>query len=354
MSKNPAWQDKISHHSQLGGIETSVLDNGAGKGVRIAWFNTGKLRFKVVLDRGMDIMEAFFQEHSLAWISHQGTAAPQPFSNQGIDWLRTFGGGLLTTCGLSHAGVPDSDEFGQRGLHGNISNIPATISSIKQPDIRTGDLEMSISGKMIETSVFGPTLEWKRTISCKLGENSIRIRDEVLNLGNTPAPHMLLYHINCGWPLIDVGSDIVWNGSFETFDKYPGNPIFTPNNDFKKCPAPMDSHSGFGESVAFIRPQDEVNGVCRCGFVNQNLGIGLEIAFSKHQLPWLINWQHWGKGEYVTALEPATHPPIGQAKARMDGTLIFLEPGEKRGYDLAFQMLNTPESISNLLEINNK
>ncbi|EMS34239.1 hypothetical protein C943_04057 [Mariniradius saccharolyticus AK6] len=354
MAPNPTWQDKISHHSQLGGIETSVLDNGAGKGVRIAWFNTGKLRFKVVLDRGMDIMDAFFQEHSLAWISHLGTAAPQPFSNQGIDWLRTFGGGLLTTCGLSHAGVPDTDEFGQRGLHGNISNIPATISSIKQPDFRTGDLEMSISGTMIETSVFGPTLEWKRTISCKLGENSIRIRDEVQNLGNTPAPHMLLYHINCGWPLIDAGTDIVWNGSFETFDKHTGNPIFTPNNDFKKCPAPLDSHAGFGESVAFIRPYEEENGMVRCGFVNQNLGIGLEIKFSKHQLPWLINWQHWGKGEYVTALEPATHPPIGQAKARKDGSLIFLEPGEKRGYDLEFKVLNTPKSISNLLAINNK
>jgi hypothetical protein len=24
-------------------------------------------------------------------------------------------------------------------------------------------------------------------------------------------------------------------------------------------------------------------------------------------MPWLINWQHWGKGEYVTALEPGTN-----------------------------------------------
>ncbi len=31
----PEWTDKISNHKQLGGIETSVLDNGAGKGVRI-------------------------------------------------------------------------------------------------------------------------------------------------------------------------------------------------------------------------------------------------------------------------------------------------------------------------------
>ena len=114
------WKHTLSNSQQLGGIETSVLDNGAGRGVRIAWINTGTgLRYKVVLDRGMDILDAFFNEHSLAWISHAGLTAPQPFSNQGIDWLRTFGGGLLTTCGLSNAGPPNSDEHGSRGLHGN-------------------------------------------------------------------------------------------------------------------------------------------------------------------------------------------------------------------------------------------
>ena len=120
------WKHTLSNSQQLGGIETSVLDNGAGRGVRIAWINTGTgLRYKVVLDRGMDILDAFFNENSLAWISHAGLKTPQPFSNQGIDWLRTFGGGLLTTCGLSNAGPPNSDANESRGLHGNYSNQAA-------------------------------------------------------------------------------------------------------------------------------------------------------------------------------------------------------------------------------------
>ena len=54
------WTDKISNTAQLGGIETSVLDNGRGRGTRIAWINTGAgLRFKIVLDRAMDIADAF-------------------------------------------------------------------------------------------------------------------------------------------------------------------------------------------------------------------------------------------------------------------------------------------------------
>jgi len=112
---NHSWTDKISNPAQIGGIETSILDNGAAKGTRIAWINTGTgFRYKVVLDRAMDIMDAFFNQHSLSWLSHGGITYPQPFSNRGIEWLKTFGGGLLTTCGLSHVGGPEADEYGER------------------------------------------------------------------------------------------------------------------------------------------------------------------------------------------------------------------------------------------------
>jgi len=353
--KKSLWKDKISNNMQLGGIETSILDNGLGKGVRIAWINTGTgLRYKVVLDRGMDIADAFFNAHSLAWISHAGVTSPQPFSNKGIDWLRTFGGGLLTTCGLSHVGGPESDEFGNRGLHGNASNIPAEITSIIQPDPLNGNMEMSITGIIRETTCFGPSMEMKRTISGVLGEPVIKIRDEITNLGNSPAPHMLLYHLNCGWPLIDVGTAIVWKGNWNSMDNDPKNRIFNSNNDYKKCPAPMDAHAGFGEDVAFIDPTADAGGNCECGFVNQKLGIGISLTFNKIQLPWLINWQHWGKGEYVTALEPATNPPIGQSGARKNGTLIQIQPKEKRIYDLEIRALNQPEDLEKLLKVNKK
>lgn len=100
------WKQKISNPFQVGGIETAVLDNGPGRGTRIAWINTGGgLRYKVVLDRAMDIADAFYNQHSLAWLSHGGITSPQPFSGGGLNWLRTFGGGLVTTCGLTHVGL---------------------------------------------------------------------------------------------------------------------------------------------------------------------------------------------------------------------------------------------------------
>ncbi|MEO6915899.1 MAG: DUF4432 family protein, partial [Chitinophagaceae bacterium] len=256
------WADKISNRAQLGGIETSVIDNGQGRGSRIAWINTGTgLRYKVVIDRAMDIADAFFNQHSLAWLSHTGIVPPAPFSNQGIDWLKTFGGGLVTTCGLDHVGGPEKDAFGERGLHGPISNLPAEIESIIQPDLREGRLNMSITGIIKQTLIFGPSFELKRTISGKLGEPYLLIHDEVSNCGNMPVPHMLLYHCNFGWPLVDEGTEIIWKGNWKPRAGNAGR-IFRDDNNFRSCPAPLDDHSGSGEEAAIIDISADAAGNC--------------------------------------------------------------------------------------------
>lgn len=340
LSGEVGWKDKISNPAQLGGIETSILDNGLGRGNRIAWINTGTgLRYKVVFDRGMDIADAFYNQYSLAWLSHGGFTAPQPQSDKGIDWLRTFGGGLLTTCGLSHVGGPEKDEFGERGVHGQISNTPAEIESIIQPDPVAGKMDMSITGVIKETKVFGPSLELRRTISGRLGEPTIKIHDEVINRGNTPIPFMLLYHFNFGYPLVDEGTEILWEGQWQPRFGDKNANIFKEGNDFKKCPAPLDDHLGTGEEVVFIDPEANDAGQCTCGLSNAKIGLKVEINFNKNELPHLINWQHWGKGEYVTGIEPATNPPIGQAQARASKELIFLNPYETRTFDLEIRAL---------------
>ena len=346
------WQNKVTNAAQVGGIETAVLDNGTGRGTRVAWINTGTgLRYKVVIDRAMDIADAFYNQHSLTWLSHTGITNPEPFSDRRADWLRTFGGGLLTTCGLSHVGGPEQDSYGDRGLHGQISNSPAELESIIQPDLMTGKLDMSISGRIKETRIFGPSLEMKRTLSGTLGQPVIRIRDEISNRGNTLVPHMLLYHFNFGWPFVDEGTRFVWRGNWQAREGGSNNQIFREGYDFKTCPGPLDSHSGAGEAVAFIDVAHDGTGQCTVGLYNAKLGLAVSMRFQKAQLPWLTNWQHWGKGEYVTGLEPGTHPPIGQAKAREQQTLLFLEPGQTRTYDLELEVLTDESVIDRILKV---
>jgi hypothetical protein len=286
----------------------------------------------------MDIADAFYNQHSLAWLSHLGITRPQPFSNAGTDWIKTFGGGLMVTCGLDHIGGPEKDETGMRGLHGAISNTPATIEAIHQPDPFSGNLNMSIVGLMKQSQPLGGQYEMRRTISGVLGKAAIVIHDEITNRANTPMPHMLLYHFNFGWPLVDEGTKIIWEGKWQPRETGTANKIFKEGNDFHRCPAPLEDHNGGGEEAVFIDIAADKNGDCNCALQNDTLGLLLKLKFQKKQLPWLTNWQHFGKGEYVTGLEPGTHPPIGQAKARENNTLLWLQPGEKRAYDLVLEI----------------
>lgn len=346
------WCGKVSNYDQIGGIETSVLDNGPGKGGRIAWVNTGAgLRYKVALDRGGDIVDAFYNQYSLAWLSHGGLTSPRPDANTGIEWLWSFPGGLLITCGLTHVGGPESDDFGERGLHGRISNLPARVESIVQPDLASGKLGMSITMVVKQSRVFGPNIELRRTISGQIGEPNIRIRDVVTNMGNTPVPHMILYHCNFGWPLVDEGADIVYKGTCVSRGLDMDNAVFNGKRNFKKCSRPIDSHRAGGEGCGFIDVKANNRGICTVGVNNRKLGIALAMTYSKKQLPCLANWQHWGPGEYVTALEPGTNPPIGQAAARKQKRLIHIAPGKSKNYDLEMTVLTDKTAIKHFLKV---
>lgn len=350
-NKKIDWQRKVGNTFQIGGVETSILDNGLAKGTRVAWVNTGSgLRYKVVVDRGLDIADAFYNQHSLVWLSHGGITAPRPDANQGLEWLYTFAGGLVTTCGLTHIGPPEKDELEPRGLHGRVSNIPAEVESIIQPDIAAGKLDMSVTAVVKQSRVFGPNLELRRTISSTLGESSIRIRDVVTNRSNTKQPHMILYHCNYGWPLIDEGTQIIYRGKCDSRGLDMDNAIFNSKRDFKKCPKPLDSHRAGGEGCGFIDVVADKKGLCNVGLYNRKLRLAVSMKYMKKQLPCLANWQHWGPGEYVTALEPGTNPPTGQEKAKKQKKLIYLSAGKSRTYELEIKILTEDKQIKNFIK----
>jgi hypothetical protein len=68
---------------------------------------------------------ALIKDKTLSWTSSVGEPHPAFYAAQGAEWLRSFPGGLLATCGLDHFGPPCHDEGADFGLHGCISNQPA-------------------------------------------------------------------------------------------------------------------------------------------------------------------------------------------------------------------------------------
>jgi hypothetical protein len=63
----------------------------------------------------------------------------------------------------------------------------------------------------------GEDLHLVRRIEIEVGTNDIRLSDRVVNHGFYRTPHMLCYHINVGYSLLDEGArhlapvtDVVW------------------------------------------------------------------------------------------------------------------------------------------------
>ncbi|MDD2404414.1 MAG: aldose 1-epimerase family protein [Victivallaceae bacterium] len=308
---------------QLASIRRSILDDGKGRGMRVWDVNNGSgLSFSVYPDRGMDIGEAWFKGIPLAWLSKNGPTAPQFFENGGSQWLRTWGGGLLTGCGLINAG--DAVDLGEEeiGLHGRLSHTPAENVNSKTKWSDSGFYILEACGEVRQSKVFGENLLLTRRISTAMGDNSILIEDTVENQGFHPSPFMLLYHINLGWPLIDEGCTI------ETVEHK-----ITPQN--ANAAAALDvwdkitpPEAGFSGQVFY---HDIPATECGCAVVrliNKKLNLALKLEYRIDELPYFVQWRNLAKCEYAIGFEPANCYPDGQIKNAERGMLQTLAPGE--------------------------
>ncbi|MDD2479043.1 MAG: aldose 1-epimerase family protein [Victivallaceae bacterium] len=308
---------------QLASIRRAILDDGKGRGMRVWDVNNGSgLSFTVYPDRGMDIGEAWFKGIPLAWISKNGPVAPQFFENDGSQWLRSWGGGLLTGCGLINVGDPVDLGEEKMGLHGRLSHTPAENINTKTKWSKSGFYILEATGEVRQSKVFGENLLLTRRISTAMGDNSIIIEDTVENQGFHPSPFMLLYHINLGWPLIDTGCEL------EAVEHE-----IEPQN--AKSAVGLDEWNKVGVPEAGASGQVFYHHIpatdCGCAvikLINKKLNIALKLDYRLDELPYLVQWKNMAKCEYALGLEPANCLPDGQIKNAERGILKTLEPGE--------------------------
>jgi hypothetical protein len=350
----PIWNGApVVNAAQLGGIETSVLDNGPSRNVRIAWVNTGGgLRYKVVIDRGLDIADAEFLGQSLTWHSPTGITSPTPAYDDGYGWLRSFYGGLLVSCGPLNTGDPFTEKGHSYGLHGTHSNSPAEVEAIRNPDLATNSYEMSITGVVRTARVFGPNLQLRRTISSQLGEPTIYVRDAFRNIGNQSTPLAWLLHINVGYPLVEPRKSVFcYRG---TVTPLAGSEEWYQSAaTYKLAAPPLNTHRGAGEFCAYVNAEAAGDGVVTCGVVNTARELALRIRYPLDNFPRLVNWQHWGpNGSYAAALEPTNAGVEGRPTDAQRGWLQYLEPGEERTFACELTATCRRGDLEELLELN--
>lgn len=323
--------ERVGRIEQIGGVEPCVLTSGRAEGVRALHVTTGAgLAFTALPDRCLDIPAISFHGRSLCWHAANGMVSPQLYEPAGNGFLRSFFGGLLTTCGLRNSGPPCEVDGESFTMHGRIGNLPA--GDVAWGSSWEGDeCVIWMQGTVRESRVFGEDLTLHRRIETRLGSATLNIQNTVRNEGWRDEGHMILFHMNAGFPLLDEGTRLL----VDPLDVRPRDEEARKGLDvYDRFSAPQ---AAFKEQVFILDLKPDAEGYVSAACVNERLdgGLGLRLRWRKDQLPWMMAWRQMGQGVYVLGMEPANCPTIeGRAEAVKRGTLPLLRPGEERRYDI--------------------
>lgn len=325
-------------------IVKRTLHGGLSEGVEVVEVDNGRLRFVVLLTRGMGIWRAWCGDVELGWRAPvRGPVHPRwvnLWEPSGLGWLDGFDE-LLVRCGLESNGAPEFDERGllRYPLHGKIANLPASRVEIAV-DSETG--EIMVCGEVLETRLFFTKLKLSTTIKTAPGSAEFTVTDTVTNVAGVPGEMELLYHINFGWPLLDPGShvilpikrlaprDAVAAAEIDRWDQYgpetPGKP----------------------ETAYFIEPLGDGKGHTLATLYNESATRGVRVGFNVNELPFFTLWKNEqpSRDGYVTGLEPAVNFPNRRSFEKTKGRVITLQPDESRVFNVSITALCTSDAVA--------
>ena len=329
---------RVGDISQLASVQPVELVDGNQRGVRsVNLRNAAGLDLSVVTDRGMAITDLRYQGIPVPFISPVGSVHPAYSDLHGTDWLRTWPGGFLTPCGLTQVGSPGQDGSEELGLHGRLAGIPAhnvTWGGEWQGD----EYLVGVKGVVRETAMFSWNLELTRRVWTGMTGSSFWIEDRVENLGFTPAPLMILQHINLGFPLVDATTRLelpahttvarteVARGGMEHYLEF-------------QDPTPY-----YSEQVFYHYLQPDAQGQVEVRLVNpafnDGQGLGVSLRYALEEYPVLTEWKQMGEGLYAVGIEPGNCRVEGRVLERERGTLQVLKPGESRSFRLQISLFH--------------
>ncbi|MEK6238335.1 MAG: aldose 1-epimerase family protein [Planctomycetales bacterium] len=318
------------------------LRGGLRDEVDVVEIDNGAFQMTVIPTRGMGLWKARCGETPIGWNSPvRGPVHPKFVSlaePSGIGWLNGFDE-LLVRCGLESNGEPEFAENGQLKypLHGKIANVPAhRVEVIYDSDAE----EITVRGVVDEARLFCNSMRLTASFTTRRGERGFRLTDEMTNLSLREADLELLYHINVGPPLLDVGSRIV----------APVRKLAPRTPDAAKAlsqwPDFAEELIGQPEHVYYMDLAADSDGMTQALLRNSGGDQGVSLRFSREQLPYFILWKSnlpSGDG-YVTGLEPSLNFPNTKSYEDSQGRVIKLAPGESRVASI--QMTAHPDSES--------
>lgn len=316
---------RVGDLRQIARIDSFTEEQGPARGARrLRMVTGGGLEAEIHPDRALDIGQVTFRGVPVAWMSPTGIGSPSFAEPLGTGWLRTFGGGLLATCGLDTFGPPTRDAGVDYPMHGRVGATPATLTRAELD----GDC-LTVAGQVRQATVFGENLVLRRIISAAIGGRVLRVEDTVTNEGMRDAVHLVLYHCNLGWPLLDTGA---------TLDTPP----------HRVTPRDVEAEQGLDRWHRIEPPQDGYAeqvflhdfagaGVAEVSIDNPAVNTRFTLRYDTATLPGMCQWKMCGEGHYALGLEPVNVLVAGRALADDPAVLPVLPRGASVRYALEFE-----------------
>src|SRR5262245_24922108 len=111
------------------------------------------------------------------------------------------------TADVSHYNFPARAQE-TYGVHDRAAMLPGQL--IYADERWEGDeCIIEAEGRVVQAQAYGENLVLTRRYTSRLGESRFFMHDEIVNAGWLPTEHMYLYHINCGFPAVDEGSEFI-------------------------------------------------------------------------------------------------------------------------------------------------
>ncbi|UOQ58034.1 aldose 1-epimerase family protein [Leucobacter allii] len=333
-------------------IREVELSNGQERGVRALQIrNADGLEIEVLVDRAFDIGDVRYRGVPVSWRSGNGYRHPalhEVEAEDGLSWLRTLDG-FLVSGGLDHTlfgGEVDASQYAyppkptvRHGLHGRLSSLPARLLSVEEDWRETGGV-LRVRGEIVQATSFGEHLRLRRTVEVDIHGAGFRIDDEVVNLGFERTPHMFLYHINIGWPVVDEGTEFVGSVQRHLWQSPSTEEQGAPHHTL------VEPRRGFVEQVWEHELAVGDDGLHRVALLRADGAFGVELAWDPEGMPNFFEWQNLRDGQYGVGLEPSSHHVGGEADARADGSMTWLEHGESRRYRTSVTLLDGTEATA--------
>lgn len=190
-----------------------------------------------------------------------------------------------------------------------------------------------MEGTVTQAAVFGEHLTLRRRIEADLDGCEFYLTDTVTNEGFSLTPHMFLYHINFGWPLVDEGTRFV---APIRRTRWYTDSVTEQRASYHRLPAPQPD---FVEQV-YEHELVEWDGQYHAALLNQRRQVGVQVSWDAAAFPRFLQWLHLRQGAYAVGLEPSTHHIEGAKTARMDGQASWLEHGQSRVYRSTVRVLD--------------